>query len=45
MMHASIFGQVEVVDTLLRHGAKVDLKDNVRNYVHTLSHFMEIHGA
>ena len=42
MMCASINGQVEVVDTLLQHGARVDLKDNVRNYIHSLSHCMHI---
>ena len=42
MMYASGNGHVEVVDTLLQHGAKVDLKDNVRNYIHSLSHCMHI---
>ena len=41
-MHASILGQVEVVDTLLQHGARVDLKSNVRNYIHSLSHYMHV---
>ena len=43
-MHASILGQVEVVDTLLQHGARVDLKSNVRNYIHSLSlHACHVH--
>ena len=29
-MHASRRGQVYVVDRLLQHGARADLKDNVR---------------
>ena len=46
MMHASSHGQVEVVDTLLQHGARVDLKENVRGYILSLTlhacwiHFM-----
>ena len=35
-MYAIFQRQVEVVDTLLQHGARVDFKDNVRNYIHTL---------
>ena len=42
MIYASAQGHVEVVDTLLQHGARVDLKNNVRNYVHSLSHCMHI---
>ena len=41
-MFASINGQLEVADTLLQHGARVDLKDNVRNYIHSLSHYMHV---
>ena len=41
-MFASGNRQVEVVDTLLQHGARVDLKDNVRNYIHSLSHYMHV---
>ena len=37
-MHASSHGQVEVVDTLLQHGARVDFEDNVRVYIRIGSH-------
>ena len=36
-MYASGRGQVEVLDTLLQHGARVDLKQNVRNYIRIVS--------
>ena len=29
LMEASLSGHAEVVDTLLQHGARVDLQDNV----------------
>ena len=32
-MHASRRGQVNVVDRLLLHGARADLKDNVSVYI------------
>ena len=41
-MCASGNGHIEVVDTLLQHGARVDLKDKVRNYIHSLSHYMHV---
>ena len=31
-----------MVDTLLQHGARVDLKNNVRNYIYSLSHYMHV---
>ena len=42
MMHVSIYGLVEVMDTLLQHGARLDLKNNVRNYIYSLSHYMHV---
>ena len=41
-MYASGNEHVEVADILLQHGARVDLKDNVRNYIHSLSHYMHV---
>ena len=32
-MHGSYQGQVQVVDTLLLHGARVDMKNNVRVFI------------
>ena len=41
-MYASYHGHVEVVDTLLQRGAKVDLKKNVRNYISLHAHHIQL---